>query len=64
MEANQILLQGDCLEVLDSLPTNKIDLVILDLPYGSTDNDWDVKINLTELFSFIRRNTNNIIHLY
>jgi site-specific DNA-methyltransferase (adenine-specific) len=55
MEANQILLQGDCLEVLDSLPTNKIDLVILDLPYGSTDNDWDVKINLTELWKHLKR---------
>lgn len=55
METNQILLQGDCLEVLDSLPTNKIDLAILDLPYGSTDNDWDVKINLTELWKHLKR---------
>ena len=55
MDTNQILLQGDCLDVLDSLPTNKIDLVILDLPYGSTDNDWDIKINLTELWKHLKR---------
>ena len=55
MDSNQILLQGDCLEVLDSLPTNKINLVILDLPYGCTDNEWDNKINLTELWSKLKR---------
>ncbi len=55
MDTNQILLLGNCLDVLDSLPTNKIDLVILDLPYGSTDNDWDIKINLDLLWSKLKR---------
>lgn len=55
MDSNQILLQGDCLEVLDTIPTNKINLVIADLPYGQTDNDWDIKINLSELWSKLRR---------
>ncbi len=65
MEANQILLQGDCLEVLDSLPTNKINLVIADLPYGQTDNDWDIKINLTELWKQLKRVcTNNCAYIF
>ena len=55
MDTNQILLLGDCLDVLDSLPTNKINLVILDLPYGSTDNEWDIKINLDLLWSKLKR---------
>lgn len=65
MDTNQILLQGDCLDVLDSLPTNKINLVIADLPYGQTDNDWDIKINLTELWSKLKRVcTNNCAYIF
>jgi len=65
MDTNQILLQGDCLEVLDSLPTNKINLVIADLPYGQTDNEWDNKINLTELWSKLKRvSTNKCAYIF
>lgn len=55
MDTKQILLQGDCLEVLDSIDTNKIDLVICDLPYGCTSCDWDIKINLVELWKHFKR---------
>jgi site-specific DNA-methyltransferase (adenine-specific) len=65
MEYNQILLQGDCLDVLDSIDTNKINLVICDLPYGATDNEWDNKINLQELWKHFKRVcTNNCAYIF
>jgi len=41
---NQVV-QGDCLEVMQELPENCIDLVLCDLPYGSTQNPWDSLID-------------------
>lgn len=38
------LYQGDCLEVMRSIPNGSIDCVIADLPYGSTCNTWDCPI--------------------
>jgi site-specific DNA-methyltransferase (adenine-specific) len=35
------LLQGDCLELMDWLPDASVDLVLCDLPYGTTQNKWD-----------------------
>lgn len=32
---------GDCREVMKSLPDKSIDLIIADLPYGTTRNKWD-----------------------
>jgi DNA modification methylase len=65
MDTNQVLLYGNCLELLDSIDTNKINLVIADLPYGQTDNDWDVKINLTELWTKLKRVcTNNCCYIF
>lgn len=65
MDTNQILLKGDCLELLDSIDTNKIDLVIADLPYGQTDNDWDIKIDLQELWKQLKRVcTNNCAYIF
>lgn len=46
---------GDCLEVLKQIDTNKVDLAILDLPYGQTDCDWDKRINLENLWIELKR---------
>ena len=43
--------QGDCLDVLPSIPDKSIDLILCDLPYGTTQNRWDSIINLDLLFS-------------
>ena len=37
---NQVI-QGDCLEVLKSIPDKSIDLVLTDPPYGVTGLEWD-----------------------
>lgn len=33
--------QGDCLELMNELPDNSIDMILCDLPYGATDCGWD-----------------------
>lgn len=49
------LYNADCLEKLKDLSSNSIDLCILDLPYGQTDCDWDIKIDLTLLWIQLKR---------
>ena len=40
MEINKIY-QGDCLEVMKQIDDNSIDLILCDLPYGTTACSWD-----------------------
>lgn len=49
------LINNDCLVALKDVSDNSIDLVIADLPYGQTNNNWDIKINLTELWLQLKR---------
>lgn len=49
------LINGNCLEELKKLPSNSVDLVICDLPYGVTACKWDVKIDLTLLWTELLR---------
>ncbi len=44
------LYQGDCLEVMRSLPSSSVDLVLADLPYGTTQCAWDVVIPFESLW--------------
>ena len=47
--------QGDCLEVMQSLDDHSVDLVLCDLPYGTTQNKWDSVIPLDQLWQQYRR---------
>ena len=38
------LYHGDCLQVMRSIPDASVDLVLADLPYGTTQCAWDVVI--------------------
>lgn len=49
------LLQGDCLEVMKSLPPASVDLILCDLPYGTTQNKWDSVIDLDLLWGEYKR---------
>ena len=49
------LYEGDCLEVLPRLPANSVDMVLCDLPYGTTRNRWDSVIDLKALWREYRR---------
>ncbi len=44
------LYHGDCLEVMHSIPDKSVDLILCDLPYGTTKNKWDVIIPFDELW--------------
>jgi DNA modification methylase len=49
------IIQGDCLDVMKSLPDASINMVLCDLPYGTTQNKWDSVISLESLWSEYRR---------
>lgn len=49
------LLCGDCLELMNRIPNGSIDMVLSDLPYGTTRCRWDTPINLPELWKQYRR---------
>lgn len=49
------LIEGDCLEVLLDVPDKSVDMVLCDLPYGTTQNKWDSVINLDALWGQYRR---------
>lgn len=49
------LLQGDCLELMQNIPDKSIDMILCDLPYGTTENKWDNVIDLELLWGAYRR---------
>lgn len=46
---NQVI-EGDCLEVMREIPDGSIDMILCDLPYGTTQNKWDSVIPLDKLW--------------
>lgn len=44
------VIQGDCLNVMRKLPDKSVDMVLCDLPYGTTQNKWDSVIDLKKLW--------------
>ena len=49
------LLQGDCLELMQDIPDGSIDMILCDLPYGTTKNKWDSVIDLDRMWSQYKR---------
>lgn len=45
------LMQGDCLALMSELPDRSVDMVLRDLPYGTTRNKWDAVIPLAPLWA-------------
>lgn len=45
------LLHGDCLELLSSIPDSSIDMVLANLPYGTTACKWDCVLDLDKLWN-------------
>ena len=46
---------GDCLEIMPTLDDNSVDMVLVDLPYGTTACKWDSIIPLDELWEQYNR---------
>lgn len=49
------LMQGDCLELMASIPDGSVDMVLCDLPYGTTQNKWDSVIPFESLWAHYLR---------
>jgi len=54
MELNQVY-QGDCLEVMPLIPDKSVDMILCDLPYGTTACKWDVIIPFEPLWAQYKR---------
>ena len=46
---------GDCLDVMQSIPDKSVDMVLCDLPYGTTRNEWDSIIPMDKLWDAYHR---------
>lgn len=46
---------GDCLELMRDIPDGSVDMILCDLPYGTTQNAWDSIIPLDELWPAYKR---------
>lgn len=49
------LMQGDCLELMKEIPDGSVDMVLCDLPYGTTRNKWDDVIPFEPLWQQYHR---------
>lgn len=60
------LLQGDCLELMKGVPDGSIDMILCDLPYGTTRNRWDSALPLDKLWVEYKRiiKDNGVITLF
>jgi len=54
MELNKIY-NGDCLELMKNIPDKSIDMILCDLPYGTTACSWDEIIPLDKLWEQYKR---------
>jgi len=48
-------MQGECLELMKQIPDASVDMILCDLPYGTTANKWDVVIPFEPLWAAYRR---------
>lgn len=60
------LLHGDCLELMKDIPNGSIDMILCDLPYGTTKCKWDTIIPLDKLWEHYNRviKENGVIVLF
>lgn len=54
---NYELFKGDCLELMNNIPDKSIDMVLCDLPYGTTSCKWDSIIPFDKLWKEYHRVT-------
>jgi len=54
LEVNKIH-PGDCLELMKEIKDKSIDMILCDLPYGTTQNKWDSIIDLKKLWKEYER---------
>ena len=50
-----VIYNEDCIEGMKKIPSNSIDMILCDLPYGVTQNKWDSVIPLDILWKEYKR---------
>lgn len=58
------LYNGDCIEIMQNIPNKSIDMILCDLPYGTTACKWDNIIPFNDLwqqYNRIIKNTSAIV---
>ena len=50
-----LMLKGDCIDWMKELPNESIDMVLCDLPYGTTQNRWDEVVPFDKLWEQYNR---------
>ena len=60
------ILLGDCLELMKDIPNGSIDMILADLPYGTTACKWDTIIPFEPLWEQYKRviKDNGVIVLF
>lgn len=53
--SNYELWQGDCLKLMDNIPDKSVDMILTDLPYGTTQCKWDTVIPFVQLWKQYNR---------
>ena len=66
MENQTKLYHGDCLAILPEIPSRSVDMVLCDLPYGTTDCKWDIALPMGKLWAEYKRilKTNGVAALF
>ena len=49
------LFNADCMDILPLIPDKSVQLILADLPYGMTKNEWDCVIPLDKLWAEYNR---------
>jgi len=50
-----VLFHDDCFNILSNIENESVDLILCDLPYGTTQNKWDVILPLDKLWAEYER---------
>ena len=60
------LWHGDCLKLMKDIPDRSVDMILCDLPYGTTQNKWDSVIPFELLWQQYNRiiKSNGVIALF
>lgn len=54
---NTTLIYGDCLEKMEEIPDNSVDMILTDPPYGTTSCKWDSIIPFEPMWEQLKRIT-------
>ena len=60
------LIKGDCLKLMKDIPDKSVDMILCDLPYGTTSCKWDIIIPFDKLWEQYNRiiKDNGVVNLF